>query len=318
VNMLPMVSVIIPAYNEEKNIGRLLESIAAQAGLNEEFNCEIIVVDNGSTDKTVDYSRTFGAKVYIRPDASIADLRNYGASCAFGEFLLFSDADNIFTTSVVRTVIAIFNTESCHAIGPDGLRPVEPVSWMQRIWYFHTRLFDKPNQSMAVDNLSSGFFAVRRDVFDQVDGFNGALSIGEDSDLSLRLRAKGFLLLRTNRFLIFNSGHPANILAFVKREFWHGDSIGLLLQHKNIDLLTMYLFLHFFGVVTLVYCLSFGVNIYLSILLITLIGAAPSYKSFKKLGGFKEGFFSLSGVYFLYLCSRAVALFKNFRPKQVC
>lgn len=83
-----LISVIIPTYNEEKNIGRLLSSLAQQTF--KDF--EIIVVDNYSTDKTRQIAQKFTNKVYeLGPERS--HQRNYGLKRARGKYILFVDAD---------------------------------------------------------------------------------------------------------------------------------------------------------------------------------------------------------------------------------
>ena len=73
-----LFSIIIPAKNEEHNIGKCLDSILAVDFQLERF--EVIVVDNGSTDRTVQVSKTKGATVYFEPELTISGLRNF---CCF-------------------------------------------------------------------------------------------------------------------------------------------------------------------------------------------------------------------------------------------
>ena len=86
--MIAKVSVIIPAKNEENNIEHCLQSINSQSL--KPFDC--IVVDNGSEDKTVQKAIKHGAKIIIRPEISVGELRNIGASYARGDILSFIDA----------------------------------------------------------------------------------------------------------------------------------------------------------------------------------------------------------------------------------
>src|SRR5262245_12998719 len=84
-------SIVIPAKNEEANIGRCLDSISQvewDAG-----HYEVIVVDNGSTDRTAEIARQKGAKVFVRPELTISGLRNFGAAMGAGKVLAFIDAD---------------------------------------------------------------------------------------------------------------------------------------------------------------------------------------------------------------------------------
>ena len=86
-------SVIIPMKNEEKFIGPCLSSICNNNFPVGEY--EIICIDNGSTDNTVEIAKSHTDKVYLLPGVSISALRNFGANKASGKFLAFVDADKV-------------------------------------------------------------------------------------------------------------------------------------------------------------------------------------------------------------------------------
>ncbi|MEE8141823.1 MAG: glycosyltransferase, partial [Planctomycetota bacterium] len=87
------LSIIIPAFNEEKEIGPCLESVS-QACADHPDSPEIIVVDNNSDDATATIARDSGASVVYEPINQISRARNRGARRATGEWLLFIDADS--------------------------------------------------------------------------------------------------------------------------------------------------------------------------------------------------------------------------------
>ena len=93
--MQPLISVIVPALNEGSVIRRCLASLQQQRLPSDCF--EVIVVDNGSTDRTREIARSFGGSLAVtvleRSGVRIAALRNLGAATARGEFLAFLDAD---------------------------------------------------------------------------------------------------------------------------------------------------------------------------------------------------------------------------------
>ncbi len=90
------LSVVIPAFNEEKLLPSTLASLRAALPALEErgWKCEIIVCDNNSTDRTAQAAREGGAQVVFEERNQIARARNRGASAAQGEWLLFLDADS--------------------------------------------------------------------------------------------------------------------------------------------------------------------------------------------------------------------------------
>jgi GT2 family glycosyltransferase len=171
-------------------------------------------------------------------------------------------------------------------------------------------LLSEQKQIIETDNLSSGFFAIKACVFGEIDGFNGSLSIGEDSEISYRLRANGYRLAKSNKIIVYNSGHPKTVRQFVRREIWHGDSFKHLMMHKNVDLLTIYFIVNCLLwaslILGLIYIKSYGF-IFTNI---AFIVAVPIYKAIIKVKGFNNNLLKLIVIYTLYAASRSLALFK--------
>src|SRR5687768_3226235 len=90
------ISIVIPAYNEEKLLPATLESVqAAAAGFGARgWEHEIIVCDNNSSDRTAEIARAKGARVVFEPINQIGRARNSGAAAASGDWLIFIDADS--------------------------------------------------------------------------------------------------------------------------------------------------------------------------------------------------------------------------------
>ena len=80
-------SIIIPCYNESHVLSRCLESIVVAIG--SRSGVEILLMDNGSSDNSPEIARSFGARVQVQAQVSIATLRNLGAEMARGDVLLF-------------------------------------------------------------------------------------------------------------------------------------------------------------------------------------------------------------------------------------
>ena len=89
-----LLSVIVPAFNEELYLPRSLSSLQ-RAAADCECGVELIVVDNASTDRTAETARVSGARVVCEPVRNVARVRNAGAAAAHGEVLVFVDADTI-------------------------------------------------------------------------------------------------------------------------------------------------------------------------------------------------------------------------------
>ncbi len=89
------ISIVVPAFNEERLLGATLESIKTAARvLDGASDWELIVCDNNSTDRTAEIARAAGARVVFEPHNQISRARNRGAAAAAGDWLLFVDADS--------------------------------------------------------------------------------------------------------------------------------------------------------------------------------------------------------------------------------
>jgi len=183
------VSFIIPAYNEERLLGRTLSAIdAAARGLAE--SVELIVVDDASTDGTAAVAQAQGAQVVSVHCRHIAATRNAGAKAATGAMLVFVDADTIVSQAAVRGAIAAMRAGAAGggcAFHFDGRLP----------------LYGRVLAAVAVPlyrwaGLASGcFLFCTRDAFAAVGGFDETLFGAEEAAMSRALRRHGrFVILR--------------------------------------------------------------------------------------------------------------------------
>ncbi|MFC1586791.1 glycosyltransferase [Planctomycetota bacterium] len=196
------LSIIIPAFNEEKNIVSCLRSVHAAivaislpAG-----DWEIIVCNNNSTDATADLASREGAKVVFEPVNQISRSRNTGAKDAAGDWLLFIDADSILAPESLVELLEKIDTGSyagggsliAFDEGPMGARIA--VS----IWNFISPLFGW---------AAGSFVFCRADAFRDVGGFSADLYAAEEVALSRALRKWGksrhleFTILKRQRHI---------------------------------------------------------------------------------------------------------------------
>lgn len=166
------VSVIVATKDEAGNIKRLIESLRKQT-----LPCEIIVVDNYSTDETLKLARSLGATVFIRgPERS--GQRNFGAKKAKCKYFLFLDADMELPPKILaRCVEQMAQDNAAAVIIPED---VTPASFFLRIKRLDKRLY------WEVPFLEAARF-FSRSAFFKVDGYDEALVAGEDWDLSQRV-----------------------------------------------------------------------------------------------------------------------------------
>lgn len=184
-----MISFIIPAYNEELLLGTTLASVQTAA---ESLGapCEVIVVDDASTDRTAAIAEERGARVVKVEHRQISASRNSGARASSGEFLIFVDADTVVNADVVRAAVDAMRGG---AVGGgcrfdfDGRLPT---------WARVMIAAFRPFYRMA--RLAGGcFLFCTREAFDAVGGFDGKLYAAEELALSRALGRQGrFVILQ--------------------------------------------------------------------------------------------------------------------------
>jgi glycosyltransferase involved in cell wall biosynthesis len=201
----PSLSIIIPVYNEENHIRRCLKAIAAQTVPPD----EVIVVDNNSTDKTVEIAKSFP---FVRIVHEKKQGRVFARTCGFNAshctILGRIDADSVIDTDWVDRVRAHFAEKN---IG--GVTGLGKTVTLPRIRWLHTTLWARDyywgaRVLFGIQVLWGANMAVSRVAWDSVKDricLDDSIT-HEDTDLSLLIASEGFRLLRDNRLLITSNG----------------------------------------------------------------------------------------------------------------
>lgn len=216
--MFKKVSIIIPAFNEEQFIGRCLQSLLDLDRSN--LDLELIVIDNGSKDKTVDIAKEYGAFVWVKPGVKVAALRNYGVTISKGDLLAFVDADCTVSKDWLTQAIQCVNRESADAVGSFHMIPNE-ANWIGKT----ASLVQRNKIGLDVNYIPSGNMLVRRASFSAVGGFDESLETSEDVDLCHKLRQKGYKLFIDPRICSVHWGTPIRVKDLFLREMWHGKTM---------------------------------------------------------------------------------------------
>ncbi len=177
------VSVIIPAFNEERLLGESLRHIRAamEAFSHRKWESELIVCDNNSTDRTAEVARAAGATVVFEPVNQIGRARNRGAQAATGQWLVFVDADTHPTADLFDDVAAQIESGLCLAGGSTvRLEKGYPTAnFVTQIWNITSR---------AVHWFAGSFIFCETEAFRKLGGFNNELFATEEIELSKRLK----------------------------------------------------------------------------------------------------------------------------------
>ena len=179
-----LISVVIPAFDEEAYLGRTLASLnAARALLREREGVptEIIVVDNDSADSTAKVAREFGATVVRETVHNIARVRNRGAASAAGDVLVFVDADTTVPAELLWRVFGAVSGPGC--LGGALDTDYRPSKLASKIYLRAWRVIGK------LAGLAQGATQFcRRDAFAELRGYDETLYMGEDVDFYQRLK----------------------------------------------------------------------------------------------------------------------------------
>jgi len=210
-------SVIIPAYNEEKTIGKTLESLKKQSFR----DFEIIVVDDGSKDGTAEIAKKNGAKVIKQKNAGPAAARNNGARNAKGEIVVFIDADCVADERWLEHMLKPFSDKE--VAGVQGAYKSNQKSLVARFTQLdiedrYKRLERKADQ---LDWIGSYSAAYRKNIFNELGGFDEDFptASGEDPEFSFKVSRKGYKLVFKNNAIVYHF-HETSLLKYLRTKFY--------------------------------------------------------------------------------------------------
>jgi glycosyltransferase involved in cell wall biosynthesis len=188
------ISLIIPAYNEEKYIGACLDAVIRNIG---QRACEIIVVDNGSTDGTAEIVARYPQVVRVlEPAKGITRARQAGYRHASGEILAFIDADTLPPAGWIEQIEQQFGKDADLACLSGPYHYFDLPRWRRGVaaaWFIAAR----PVYHAVGYMMVGGNFAIRRQVLDAMGGFDATIEFyGEDVDVARRAHRFGRVLFR--------------------------------------------------------------------------------------------------------------------------
>jgi glycosyltransferase involved in cell wall biosynthesis len=207
----PLVSVIVPTKNSEAYLDICLKSIIEQSYT----NIEIIVVDNNSTDKTVEVARKYTDKVFNKaPERSTQ--RNYGAKQSIGDYLYFVDSDFLLHKAIIQEAVSV-------CLKGYDLVAVHNTSDPSVSVWSKVRKFERDMYKYDTNNIAVRFCS--RKAFFAVDGYNEKLIASEDYDLHNRLIRKGFKFAFIEPEEI-HLGEPKSLREIFTKHYYYGKSIS--------------------------------------------------------------------------------------------
>ncbi len=218
--MLPFVSVVIPALNEERTIRECLASVVELDYPPERR--EILVVDNGSTDRTAEIINSFTVRYLQENQRGVASARNTGIRAGRGGIVAFTDADCIVSKGWLREMVQAFDEEGVGGVAGEivAYPPQTPAEWYAaRVRHL------SPEKYLARPLLPFAAFAnlaFRREVIDRIGLLDEAIPWGESTDYCTRFFKQTAMELKYAPKAVVFHHHRSTTWGFVKQQWKYG------------------------------------------------------------------------------------------------
>jgi len=234
----PLVSIIVPAYNEEITGVKTVENLL-RSNYN---NFEIIFIDDGSTDKTYElikarFDDNDKVKIFTKPNSGKAASLNYGISHANGEIMVCIDADTILDTNAVARLVIPFMDLNVGAVGGNVKvgNKINLLTRWQSIEYATSQNFDR----LAYDYINTitvvpgAIGAFRGSALKEIGGFD-VDTLAEDCDLTLRMLRAGYRVRACNDAFAYTEV-PESLKMFMKQRFrWSFGIMQSFWKHREL------------------------------------------------------------------------------------
>lgn len=226
--MAPSATIIVPVLNGERTIRKCIESL-----LNQEHDgaYDIIVVDNGSSDRTPHMLEAFKKNITVLEERSRGSYRarNRGIREARGSIIAFTDADCVALRGWLRNMTAPFRDGRVMVVGgavQGGRRQTAVSSYCGKFLMDQEAMMDAPSPYFATANV-----AVRAGAFGKYGLFRESLSSGGDAEWCGRLPRKD--MFRFSKDAVVMHHHPESFLKFVGKQYGYGRGAGAMQRRRK-------------------------------------------------------------------------------------
>ena len=248
---MPLISVVIPAYNASKTIQETIESV-----LNQTFtDFELIVINDGSQDTTlevIDCIKDHRLKVFSYPNAGVSASRNRGLAKATSEYVSFLDADDLWTPDKLEAQLQALQANPQSAVAYSWTDYIDEFGQFLYLGNHPTVTGDVYSELLVNDFLENGSNTlIRREALREVGGFDESLFGPEDWELFIRLAARyPFVVIPRSQILYrlsttsisFNlSRQEAQCLQVIERAFNQAPESLQYLKSRSLSNLYQYL-----------------------------------------------------------------------------
>ena len=238
-NELPKVTVLIPAYNEEDSIERTIKSVSASNYPRNKF--EILVIDDGSKDKTLEIAKRFETKgsvvkVFHKQNGGKGTALNYGIKKAKGEIIFTMDADTSVPPESLKNMVRYFKDEKIMPVTPSMVIARPKTIWqrIQHVEYLQGLFLRKAFASINSIYITPGAFsAYRKSFFERYGGYDEG-NITEDLEMSLKIQFNGYRIENCSEAPAYTIAPEKFRELLIQRRRWYFGLLKNTWKYKKI------------------------------------------------------------------------------------
>jgi len=236
----PSVTVIVPAYNEERTIAKTLRSLLKLDYPRNKL--KIFVVDDGSTDRTYEIAKRFEnanrglVKVFKKQNGGKASALNYGIKRTKSELIVSLDADSFVSRDALKRMVGYFDDPTVMAVTP-ALKVYKPKGFWRRIQameYLLGVFLRKAFALLGSVHVTPGPFSAYRRKFFERYGYYDEGNLTEDIEVALRIQAKGYDIENSIKAEVFTVA-PNRFLPLLRQRLrWYTGFIVNLFRYRSL------------------------------------------------------------------------------------
>jgi len=233
-------SLVVPAYNEEKTIAHTIKSLLALNYPKDKF--EIIIVDDGSQDRTYSIAKKFESnihpkiKVFTKNNGGKGSALNLGISKSKNEIIISMDADSFITPEALLKIMPYFYSKDVMAVTP-SMTVHNPKSILQRIQQIEYNMGVFLRKSFATVNAihitPGAFSAYRKEFFMKYGGYD-EYNMTEDLEIALRIQSKGFIIENSPEAVVYTVAPRKFKELLIQRRRWYSGLAKNLYHYRSL------------------------------------------------------------------------------------
>jgi len=230
--MFSKVSIIIPCYNTEKT---LKDCLSAVFKLNKIIDFEVIAVDDGSTDSTMEIARSYPCKDVLSTNVNSgpARARNIGVENATGDLLFFTDADVVLKEDTLEKILKSFENNKIDCLtgvfAPENPFPDFFSQYKSLYCNFKYSMLPAFNTTA----VNSAIMVIPKVIFEKLNGFDEKMKAAEDNDFAVRLTKQGYSTYIDHQLKVLHLKN-FSFLSLLKNDYSKSKALAYIML-KNIS-----------------------------------------------------------------------------------